>query len=128
MAKKSLEKNVEQEEMLKNLANQIGQIQEYIKQLDNSLQDLSQLSQSLEDFGRLKKGERIFAPIANGIFVEADLVSSEKLLVNVGRGIVVKKSINETKELMKKQEDDINSAKKEAEEKIEEIYSLVQKG
>lgn len=114
-----------QEHMIQQLTVQASQFQEYIDRLEKSLMDLEALKVTVEEVAKLKKGVAIHAPVANGIFVEATLEDSKHLLVNVGEGIVLKKTIPQTIKLLEKQEKEIQKAKDEVEVKIQEFYSTL---
>lgn len=79
----------------------IMQIQEQIQVIEQTLNDMIFISEGLEEL-KGKKNEEILAPIGKGIFVKAKLLS-EELLVNIGNEKFVKKSIDETKDLIEKQ-------------------------
>lgn len=117
---------MQQEEILKQMSSQFGQLQQYVEKLDINLSELASLKESLKEFEKTKKGSKIYAPIANGIFVEATLDDSSTFLVNVGKGIVVKKTIKETLDLIKKQEEEISIAKVEADKKVNEFMNYFQ--
>ncbi len=86
---------------------QIRQISEQFQEINSKLMELEYISQSLDEIGTIEKGTEILAPISSGIFVRADIKDSAKLLINIGQGTVVPKSIKETKDLLKKQLDEI---------------------
>jgi prefoldin alpha subunit len=86
---------------------QLRQISEQFGELNNKIMELEYISQSLDEIGKLEKGTEILAPISSGIFIKADIKDSAKLLINIGSGAVVPKTIKETKELLKKQLDEI---------------------
>ena len=65
-------------------------------------------------------GKEIRASLGRGIFVKAKLLS-EDLIVDVGSKNLVKKSILETKKIIKDQTEKLHEVKKELEERIEEI-------
>lgn len=98
---------------LQIIDNQIMQIQKQIKQLDDSLMEIEFIRMNLDDFKKMKKGSEIFAPIANGIFVKAELKENDELLVNVGNNVVVKKNVEETKKLLSDQLNEIIKARNE---------------
>lgn len=123
---KEEEMKMQQEEMIKQMSSQFGQLQQYLENLEKNIEELSMLKTSISEFEKTKKDSKIYAPIANGIFVEATLNNSTSFLVNVGKGIVVKKTISETLDLIKKQEDEIAIAKEEAQKKVDEFMNYFQ--
>jgi prefoldin alpha subunit len=64
------------------------------------------------------------APIANGIFIKASLKDAKTLKVNVGKGIMLDRTIPETLELIDKQEKEINTTREQVLQKLEELYEM----
>ena len=84
------------------LDEQMKQIQKQITMLDEQLVELNNTIQALDDFNKTAVGSNILVPLSPEIFANAGLKDNKELLVNVGSNIVVKKSVEETKELLKK--------------------------
>ena len=75
---------------------QIKQLQQQMQAVEQGIIELSSLNLGLDELVG-NTGKEIRAPIGRGIFVDAKL-NSEELIVDIGRGNLVKKSIPETKE------------------------------
>ena len=54
----------------------------------------------LDEIKGVKKGSEILSPLSSGIFVKANIADVSKLIVNVGKGVTVEKTVEETKELI----------------------------
>ena len=87
---------------LQFLDEQMKQIQKQITMLDEQLIELNNTIQALDDFNKTAIGSNILVSLSPGVFANAGLKDNKELLVNVGSNIVVKKSVEETKELLKK--------------------------
>jgi prefoldin alpha subunit len=98
---------------------QIQQIQQQLEIVEKTIIDITALNSELEEL-KGKTGEEIMAPIGRGIFAKAKL-SSEELLVGVGDGNLVKKSIPETKKIIEKQISKLNEVKAELSDNLEKI-------
>lgn len=98
---------------------QIKSVQEQLQAVEQALIDSSKLNLGLDD---LKGGanKEVLASIGKGIYAKAKL-TSEDLLVEVGKGTLVKKSIGETQELIKEQMQKLDRAKEQLEGALEEI-------
>ncbi|MBD3203393.1 prefoldin subunit alpha [Candidatus Woesearchaeota archaeon] len=92
---------------LRQLDQQIKHIQNHVENVDNQIAEFSGIKKALEDFANLKKGAEIKVPIANGIFIDAELKNVKDLLVNVGANVSVKKTVPQVKEMMEEQEHDL---------------------
>ena len=96
---------------LQFLDEQMKQIQKQITMLDEQLVELNNTIQALDNFNKTAIGSNILVPLSPGVFANAELKNNKELLVNVGSNIVVKKNVDETKELLKKRFDSIKKYK-----------------
>ena len=90
---------------LQLLDEQMKQIQKQITMLDEQLVELNNTIQALDDFNKTSVGTNILVSLSPGVFANAELKDNKELLVNVGGNIVVKKNVDETKDLLKKRLD-----------------------
>ncbi|MBU0667310.1 MAG: prefoldin subunit alpha [Nanoarchaeota archaeon] len=90
------------------LEQQMAQLNENLKQLEKQKKDAARTIEHLEEMRKVKAGTKILVPFANGVFAEAELKSSDSFKVNVGSGICVKKSLDDTKELLSEQLSELN--------------------
>jgi len=114
------------EEQIKEKYMQFQFLQKNIEQLSSHLEMLNQQNAELEisihalqELGKSKVGDEILAPIADGIFLRAELKENQKFIVNVGSGITVEKTKEQVIELLETQ-------KKEISEKIIEAEAILQ--
>ncbi len=104
---------------------QIRQIQEQLQVIDNAIVDTGHLNEGVNEL-KDGKGKEIFAPIGRGIFIKGR-IEERDLMVHVGGGNFVKKSVSETQELIKDQIKKLENVKEELENKLEEINSELTK-
>jgi len=102
---------------------QIRQIQEQLEAIQVALQDMKIISEDLEEM-KGKVGKEILAPIGKGIFAKAKLLS-EELIVNVGNGNLVEKTIDETKEIISNQEKRLKDSRENLEKELERINEKI---
>jgi len=107
--KKEKQKMLEAKYMEQQLLEQeIKQIQGSLQTIDNQIMEIRLVEHSIDELKKTKIGQGIFVPLSNGIFLKGKLVNNQKLLVNVGSGVVVGKSIEGTKGLLHKQLDELD--------------------
>lgn len=87
----------------RSLTEQMQKIQQFLEQTTENISELKGTVNAVETLAGIKKGSHIFAPIANGIFVDATLNDPHNLRMNVGGKVVVAKSTKAAKELLEKQ-------------------------
>ncbi len=101
--------------------HQINQISQQLQAVDENLEELNGLASGLEDL-KGSEGKEILAPYGRGIFIKAKLLS-EDLLVDIGKKNFVKKSLQETKELIQEQIQKLEGIKQELEQAMQSINS-----
>jgi prefoldin alpha subunit len=109
--KNSIEKQEQKQEQLQQKFLQFQMFQQQIEQINQHLEMLTQQSAELEisinavkEIGQTKVDQEILAPIAGGIFLQAQLKDNQKLIVNVGSGITVEKTNLQVIELLQQQQ------------------------
>ena len=82
--------------------NEIKSLDNQIKETQEQEEEISFIQKNLSEFKTLKKDDELLVPIANGIFFKAKLVDNKIFRVNVGEGINVDKSLDDTIKLLDK--------------------------
>jgi prefoldin alpha subunit len=108
------------------IEQQIQQVQKQLKLLESQMQELNLTEQALDDLKKTKTGTEILVPMASGIFVKAELKDNKELSVNVGADTVVKKSVDETKQLIAGQLEDINKMQQDLADNLEKLTGSAQ--
>ena len=104
---------------------QIHQLQEQMDAVERGINDLGSLNFGLDELkGNI--GKEVLSPLGKGIFVKTKL-ASEDLTVDIGGRNFVKKSIPETKEIIKEQIKKLIIVKKEIDENLEKISDEMRK-
>jgi len=113
---------------LRILNVQAQTIAEQLDKIDSAIMEIEYLKQSIADLSSIRENNEILSPISNGIFVKAKIGNAKKLLINVGNGVVVEKTSEETKSLLDERIDEISKSRenllgqlKKIEEKLEEM-------
>ena len=105
------------------LGQQIQQMQKQLELIANQVQELNATKEALDDIGKTPPGTNTFVPVASGIFVKGKITDNKEVLVNVGAGTAVKKTIPQTEELIKGQLTELTNFKKELEENLKKLIS-----
>jgi prefoldin alpha subunit len=99
-------------------------MEKLLEDLDANMKSAALLKEQLTDLQNVKGGEDMLAPLANGIFVEATIKNPDKLKVNIGKGVLTEKTIQETMALVEKQEQEIRLTRDQVLMKLEELYEM----
>lgn len=116
-----MEKDSENELMIKLsfFEQQIRQIQQQLEVIEKNIIEMNSLEIGLDEF-RGAEGKEVLAQIAKNIFVKTRLVS-EELVVGIGSGNFVKKSIEDTKKLIGEQTKKLENLREELNSALEKI-------
>ncbi|MDO8509303.1 MAG: prefoldin subunit alpha [Nanoarchaeota archaeon] len=77
------------------IEKQARELEENLQIIDGQLQDLEMFKYTLESFIKSSENE-ILSTLGSRVYVKAKVEDKEKLFVEVGAGVVVKKSPNDT--------------------------------
>lgn len=112
------------ERVYQDWIQQVQYLEKVLENLDDSTKNVEMLREQISALESLKGDEEILAPVANGIFINANLRDAKTLKVNVGKGIMVDRTIPETLALIEKQEKEINSTREQVLHKLGELYEM----
>jgi prefoldin alpha subunit len=116
-----MEKDSENELIIKLsiFEQQIKQIQQQLEIIERNILDMNSLEIGLDEF-REGEGKEVLSQIGKNIFAKTKLISDE-LIVNIGDGNLVKKSIEDTKKLIGEQTKKLERIRDELNSALEEI-------
>ncbi len=103
------------------MQQQLEQLTQHVEMLQQHMVELEESRSALEGLGGMELHSELLAPIANGIFVKGMLADTQTLLVNVGSGAVVEKSVGEVITLLDTQKQDLALRIGEAQEVVEQL-------
>lgn len=121
------DENVEGKYMQLQLLQQLQQLTEYVEKLQIQQTELDTSIEALTELQKTKVNSGILAPIANGIFIKAELKDNTRLVVNVGSGVTVEKSIPEVITLLEEQKQKITENISEAEAVVQQLQEISRK-
>jgi len=106
---------------LYNADASIRQLQQQIESLNQQLLDVEVVLQSLDELKHVEKGSDINCMLTPGIFVKAKIVDTKKVLLNVGSGTVVEKTVDQAKGILQAQSSELRSLQDELTLKLDEL-------
>lgn len=109
------------------MSNELQQVQEFMQHTDQQILEVNNLIVSLDAFATQKAGSTMLFPLANGIFAEGTLTDTKTLRVNVGQGVVVPRSVEETQDMIGAQLDSLREQQVLANKHQDELYEKLQK-
>lgn len=83
-------------------------LHQQINMVGLSAQDCQRAITTIEELEKEKAGAQTMVPIGSGSFVYAKLEMIDKVVVNIGAGISIEKSVPEAKEILQKRKDELD--------------------
>jgi len=109
------------------LEQQLKMLQQQMLKIDEQVIEIRLALENLDDLKSTPKGKEILVPLTQGIFLKSELKDNEKLIVNVGANVTVEKTIEETKDLLKKQITKISEYREEIASTMENFEKQFEK-
>ena len=112
-----------------SLLSKAVQLRQESEQIEKQIEFITQQIFSLEDFRKSldflyqNNNKEIMSPLGRGVFVESEMSKGGKLLVEVGAGVFIKKSIIETSEVIEAQLKKFKEFKIQLESQLQEYIS-----
>ena len=109
------------------IEQQVKSTQEQLEKFEQQLQELDGVKTALTDIKNSKEGTETLVPLSSGIFIFANLANTKKCKVNVGAGVCVEKSIEDTKALLEKQQNEIEKYREQVTQHLTMFSEHLQK-
>ena len=103
------------------MQQQLEQLSAHVEMLQQHMVELDESRSAIADLQTVDLQSELLAPIANGIFVKGLITNTDTLLVNVGMGAVVEKSVADVITLLDTQKRDLMLRIGEAQEVVEQL-------
>ena len=85
---------------LQMIDEQMRMMEDELRSLEQRGEEIQRLKNSMTSLKDAKKGCKAFSSLGLGIYAESELRDTEKFLVNIGSGVVIRKSLHETEDLL----------------------------
>lgn len=103
------------------LERQMKQVQAHLEQIEQQIAEMVVLQHNLGEMKGVSVGRELFVPLGSGIFVNAELKNNKEVLVNVGAGVVVKKSCDSAAEILEHHVSELRSVQGERAYLLDEL-------
>jgi prefoldin alpha subunit len=82
---------------------------------------------AVEAMEKAEEGQEMLVPIGSGSFVHAKLASREKVVLNIGAGVSIEKTVADAREALKARKADVAEASKKLSDVLSKIDQEMQK-
>ena len=87
--------------------------------------DLTYASMALEGLEKEKENSELLVPIGGGSYVKAKLGTPDRVIVSVGAGVSVEKTVQEAKEIVKKRLEDLGKTRMSLQQQFSQVVGKI---
>jgi len=109
------------------LQQQMQAVHKQMEAVAEQAHEMDIVQNALDEFSRSKKGSDIFVTLTPGLFVKAKLEENDNVVLNVGGGAMVQKSIPQAKEIVASQGIELRKLQEEMAGQLKKIEEHVLK-
>ena len=104
--------------------SQADLLQQQVEAIQASLTEVEILESTLEDI-KDKKSLETMVPVGAGSFMNAEIKKTDEIIMSVGAGVAIKKSVEEAKETLASQKEELNSSLEKMMSNLQKISQIV---
>ncbi|MBT3395414.1 prefoldin subunit alpha [archaeon] len=108
------------------LQSQMQQIEEQMGMVAQQILELKSLNKNLDDLSSVEEDKDMVIPLGAGIFIEAKTKGTREVLMNVGSGVMARKSFEDAQKILTKQVSDLEGLAAQLEGNLQKIFASVQ--
>jgi len=101
-------------------------IQSRLEVVDTALSEILIANSTLEGIKNRPKGTEALIPVGAGSFIRVELVDSEKIVMGVGAGVSLEKSVNDSIESLKNRQEDLEKLRMSLQQQLSQIASRIE--
>jgi prefoldin alpha subunit len=103
-------------------------LQQRISMLNAALADLTYANTTLEGLEQEKENAEMLVPIGGSSYVQVKLVNPDKIIVGLGAGVSVEKSLTDAKTAIKERLDELTKTLQSAQTQFNQIVEYINSG
>jgi prefoldin alpha subunit len=100
-------------------------LQQRLSMLNAALTDLSYANMTLESIEQEKENAEMLVPIGGSSYVSVKLADANKVVVGLGAGVSVEKSLPEAKAVVKERMDELEKTRMQAQQQLTQIAERI---
>ena len=103
-------------------------LQSRINMVNASLTDLTYANMTLDGIQTEKENAELLVPIGGGSYVKAKLANSDKVIIAMGAGVSMEKTLPEAKTLIKERLEELEKTRNSAQQQFSQIAERINTG
>jgi prefoldin alpha subunit len=103
-------------------------LQQRLSMLNAAITDLSYASTTIEGLEKEKENAEMLVPIGGSSYVKMKLASADKVVLGIGAGVSVEKTLPEAKTMLKERLDELEKSAEAAQQQFGQIAQRINTG
>jgi prefoldin alpha subunit len=103
-------------------------LQQRLQMVNAAITDLSYANMTLEGLEKQKENDAMLVPIGGGSYVKMRLASPDKVVIGIGAGVSVEKTLPEAKTMIKERLDELEKSADAAQDQFGQIAERINTG
>jgi prefoldin alpha subunit len=103
-------------------------MQQRLSMMNAAATDLTYANMTLEELEKEKENTEVLVPIGGSTYINAKLANSNKVLVGMGAGVSVEKTLPEAKAIIKERLDELERTRAQAQQQLNQIAERIGQG
>ncbi len=100
-------------------------VQARLSMLNAVITDLTYATMALDGLEKEKENTELLVPIGGNSYVKARLETTDRLIVGMGAGVTIEKTLTETKEIFKKRLEDLEKTKISFQQQLGQVVDKI---
>ena len=100
-------------------------LQQRLSMVNAALSDLSYANITLEGIEKEKENAEMLVPIGGGSYINVKLANSEKIIVGMGAGVSIEKTLPEAKSIVKERIEELQKTQVSAQQQLSQIAERI---
>ncbi len=110
---------------LENYKRQLEILEKEDHLMDSTLLELNSTQRALEAVKKNKPGKEILVPLGSGSYIKGELKDTEKVLIGVGAGVSIEKTVEEAGKTLQEREKTLTKSREELQKKATELNDKI---
>jgi len=103
-------------------------LQQRIGMINAAITDLSYANMTLESMEKEKENSELLVPIGGSSYIKVKLASNDKVIVGMGAGVSIEKTLPEAKAIVKERLDELERTMNSAQQQFAQIAQRINAG
>jgi prefoldin alpha subunit len=110
---------------LRFLEQTAEEVQSRINMVNAIITDLTYASMTLEGIEKEKENSELFVPIGSNSYIKARLENPDKIIVGMGAGVSIEKTLPEAKEIIKKRIENLDKTRTSLQQQLAQVADRI---